>query len=204
MSLDRQTIDALVAFAKSSKLLTLLDRAGLSRLAEHGIVQNVAADTVIVRQGDAGNTFYLIAAGEVSVRVREAGNKEVARLAAGTFFGEIAVVTRQPRSATVVAVIPSRLVSFPRKPLMELIRDYPQLREVIGTAALARAEENMREALTDDDKGLAELLEGDESDGSEQDAALGGAPAATADEDSVDIDLDADPEPPDSSGRKGA
>ena len=117
MGLDRQTVDALVAFAKNSKLLTLLDRAGLARLAEHGAVQDVPADTVIVRQGDPGNIFYLVASGEVSVRVREASNNEVARLGAGTFFGEIAVVTRQPRSATVVALTAVRLVGFPRAPL---------------------------------------------------------------------------------------
>jgi CRP-like cAMP-binding protein len=209
MSLDRQTLDAMVAFAKNSKLLTLLDRAGLSRLAEHGMVQDVSADTVIVTQGEPGSTFYLLSSGEVSVRVREANNKEVARLTAGTFFGEIAVVTRQPRSATVVAVTPSRLLSFPRAPLMDLIRDYPQLREVIGTAALARAEENLRQALADDDRGLAESLEGEEEPVSLE-AALedpGAADLAVEEppaDDGVEVDLaDSAPEPPGSSGGKG-
>ena len=186
MPLDPQTIEALVAFAKNSKLLALLDRPGLARLAAHGVAEHHEAGATIVSQGDVGNTFYLISAGAVSVRVREAGNKEVAKLGPGMFFGEIAVVTRQPRSATVVAAEPSRLVAFPREPLVGLIRDYPQLREVIGAVGLARAEENLRHALAAQDKGLAKSPEGEEPGGL------------------ADLLEGDDADPSDSSGGKGA
>ena len=160
--MDRRTVGALVAFAKNSKLLSLVDRMGLVRLAERSVIQDARTGDVIVTQGEVGETFYLIAEGEVSVRVRDASPNEVARLGAGMFFGEIAVVTREPRSATVVALAPTRLLAFPREPLMELIQDYPRLREVLGTVGLARAEENLRRRASSPDQGLAEALEGEE------------------------------------------
>ena len=150
--------------------------AGLARLAEHGVVEQYQAGAVIVSQGDMGSIFYLISEGAVSVRVREAGNKEVAKLGPlCMFFGEIAVVTRQPRSATVVAILAVAARGLPARAAHGTpSRDYPQLREVIGAVGLARAEENLRHAAAAQDKGhsessagqeeggLADLLEGEE------------------------------------------
>lgn len=164
MAVTQRTVDALVAFAKNSKLLSLVDRPDLFHLAEHAVVQEVAAGQVIVKQGDPGETFYLLVTGEVSIYVKEVG-KEVARLGAGSFFGEVAVVTRQPRSATVTATLPTRLLGFPRAPLVALVLKYPQLREVLGSVGLARIEENLRNALNENPSGLAGSLEGDEPTG---------------------------------------
>ena len=69
MSVNQKTVEALVAFAKNSKLLSLVDRTDLLRLAEHARVQDMATGAVIVKQGDPGETFYLMVDGEVSVFV---------------------------------------------------------------------------------------------------------------------------------------
>lgn len=160
------TREILERFAKNSKLLSLLDSAGLERLAGHGVLTAFAPDAVVVRQGDLGATFYLIVSGEVRVCVAEAGDKEVARLAAGTFFGEMAVVARQPRSATVQTTVQTNLISFGREPLVEILRDYPKVREFLSSVGLARTEENMSSMLADSDDtgGLAGLLEPDDED----------------------------------------
>lgn len=149
-------------FAKNSKLLSLLDEAGIERLAQHGVLMPFSPDTVVVRQGEAGGTFYLIASGQVRVLVAEAGDKEVARLGPGMFFGEMAVITRQPRSATVATTEPTDLICFSREPVVEILRDYPKVRELLGSIGLARTEENINNMLDSDSGGLAGLLEGDE------------------------------------------
>ncbi len=154
---------ALANFARNSELLALLDTRGLSRLVQHAEIEFVEAGSTIVRQGDVGSRFYLVVVGELSVRVREVGDEPVATLGPGTFFGEIAVVTQQPRTATVVAATPAELISFPRDALVELVGDYPQLREHLSRVGLARSEANLEQAL-DDDVGLAELLEGEHDD----------------------------------------
>ncbi|MEM6732797.1 MAG: cyclic nucleotide-binding domain-containing protein, partial [Myxococcota bacterium] len=155
MSLNRAVMRALDRFARNSKLLYLLDRAGLEQLAAHGTIEHRDADETIVRQGDEnGHTFYLIVAGEVRVLVHDvAGPREVATLDAGNFFGEIGTLTQQPRSATVVSQTPVELVAFQREPVLEVLQDYPSAREVIGRVGLARSEENLR------GDGLAEALQ---------------------------------------------
>lgn len=151
-------------FAQNSKLLALLDAAGVERLANSGTVKQVPTGTDVVKQGDVGNDFYLIATGEVRVLVAEAGEKEVARLGAGMFFGEMAVIGRQPRSATVQTTQPTQLICFRRAPVVQILRDYPRVREFLSSVGLARSEENFNRMLDgDDDAGLADLLEGDDA-----------------------------------------
>jgi CRP-like cAMP-binding protein len=154
---------ALANFARNSELLSLVDNEGLGRLVQHAEIEFVEPGSTIVRQGDVGNSFYLVVVGELSVLVREVGPDPVAKLGPGTFFGEIAVVTHQPRTATVVAATPAELISFPREALVELIGRYPQLREHLSRVGLQRSEANLEQGF-DDDIGLAELLEGEHED----------------------------------------
>ncbi len=59
----------------------------------------------IVKEGDSGLGFYLIAEGEAVVKRK---NRTVAKLERGSFFGEMALFDDQPRSADVVAAEPTR------------------------------------------------------------------------------------------------
>ncbi len=59
---------------------------------------------VIEKEGDFGTAFYLITDGSVEVR---RGKKLLSKLGHGEFFGEMALIDRQPRSATVIAAEPT-------------------------------------------------------------------------------------------------
>lgn len=74
----------------------------LTRVADEFKIENYAPGDRIIRQGDPGDRFYLIRQGKVSVRK---GNPEdhVVELAAGDFFGEMALLSGQPRNASVWA-----------------------------------------------------------------------------------------------------
>jgi putative ABC transport system ATP-binding protein len=76
----------------------------LSGVAEKMVKERFTAGSVIFRQGDIGDKFYLIRRGSCDVFIEEDGTRKLARtLGAGDFFGEIALLTHQPRTATIVA-----------------------------------------------------------------------------------------------------
>ncbi len=74
----------------------------LTRLADKMKTQSHPAGTRIIRQGNPGHRFYLIREGTAEV-IRDPGSQRVATLGPGDFFGEMALLTGEPRNANVDA-----------------------------------------------------------------------------------------------------
>ncbi|TMB60798.1 MAG: cyclic nucleotide-binding domain-containing protein [Chloroflexi bacterium] len=96
-----------LALVKESPLFAPLSVIALERVARRLHPEQVAAGVEIVHEGDPGDQFYLVEAGELEILHR---TTVVNRLQAGDHFGEIALLRGTPRSATVRAVTPSRLL----------------------------------------------------------------------------------------------
>jgi len=96
--------------------------------------QKVDTGTVIARRGEPAHAMYLIADGEVEVKL---GHKHL-RLGAGQFFGEIAALRRTRRSATVTAVTPTRLLVLDALDLHALMDRQPELAARIEESARAK------------------------------------------------------------------
>jgi CRP/FNR family transcriptional regulator, cyclic AMP receptor protein len=77
-----------------------IDQTGLSELAKVATPVDFPAGHVIARQGEIGTGFFVVITGLVRV-VRD--GQVVARLGAGEFFGELSVLDRMPRNASVIA-----------------------------------------------------------------------------------------------------
>jgi len=87
--------------------------ASLERLARAAKVKEAPTGTVVVRQGDRGEEFFLIAGGSAEVLVRQGGeDRPVTSLGAGDFFGERALLGAGIRQATVRAAARLRLLTF--------------------------------------------------------------------------------------------
>ena len=88
----------------------------------------VAPGTVIFRQGDPGDKFYLIRTGRVRV-FRERGGREteLSVLRAGDDFGEMALFMNEPRSATVAALEETRLMVLSKEQFQRILKDFPQV-----------------------------------------------------------------------------
>jgi CRP-like cAMP-binding protein len=87
-------------------------------------VVEAPAGTVLTRAGDPGEEFFLIVDG--SARVEVPGGS-AARLAPGEFFGEMSLLDGGPRSATVVADTPIRLLVIKRRNFATLLKAAPAL-----------------------------------------------------------------------------
>ena len=87
-------------FLRPIDLFKALTPQQLTDVAEHMKKRHFAAGDTIIREGEPGEDFFLISDGEVEV-IRS--DHEVARLGPGDFFGEVALISGEPRNATVVA-----------------------------------------------------------------------------------------------------
>jgi CRP-like cAMP-binding protein len=83
---------------------------------------------VIVRQGEVGNSMFVVQAGEVEVlRETEDGEVRLAILGAGDFFGEMSIFEREVRSATVRARGEARILTVDKRTLLKRIKEDPFL-----------------------------------------------------------------------------
>jgi small-conductance mechanosensitive channel len=107
--------------------------AGRARFLEYGPGQ------AIVRQGEEGETLYLVARGEVAVVVKtDGGEKEVARLGRGALFGEMSVLTGEPRSATVTALGDAALLGLDREAFHRILDEGPELAQRLAEVIAGR------------------------------------------------------------------
>jgi putative peptide zinc metalloprotease protein len=106
----REHIEALA----SLPFMAGVSRAELRRVGTHLQTEEFETGQLIVRQGAHGDRFFVILDGQVEVlRIAGDGHAErLAELGPGDYFGEAALVANVPRTATVVAEAPSRLLSL--------------------------------------------------------------------------------------------
>jgi cAMP-dependent protein kinase regulator len=102
------------------ELLAGLPGQTLARLAQRMERHEVAPGTVLVREGEPGDRFYVVFAGMLSVTQRALGSRGVLR--PGDYFGEVALAMHMPRTATVAAITPAVVASCDRETFDELVR----------------------------------------------------------------------------------
>jgi CRP/FNR family transcriptional regulator, cyclic AMP receptor protein len=96
----------------------------LERIAAITTPETVAAGRVMARQGDLGETFYVVVDGRATVTVE---GEEVGSVGPGAFFGEMALLDGGPRMATVTATTPMDLLVLDRTDFDSLLEDCPSV-----------------------------------------------------------------------------
>ncbi len=117
--------------------------------------QSVGKGQVITRRGDEALSMYFIASGVVEVRM----NNHSIRLTDGGFFGEMAIIGRHKRAATVVSVEPAQLMILDTDDLRDLMTRKPQLADRLKEATeerIAHLSDNLDDLAPDD---LAQVME---------------------------------------------
>lgn len=98
--------------------------------------------SVILTEGEAGTSMYLIVSGEVKVYTRGTGNSGsvyLAKLGEGDFFGEVSVLTGKPRTATITASQRTELLRLDKEKLDATLVRYPGIRKVLDDFYKKRA-----------------------------------------------------------------
>ncbi len=114
-----------VKFLKKTPLFAQFSEKELEALFSTAKVREFEAGSVIVREGDPTSIgFYLVLEGQVEVRK---GHKVLAKLGAGDYFGEMALIMDAPRSADVVAMQKTKCLMITRWELRSIISSYPDV-----------------------------------------------------------------------------
>jgi CRP-like cAMP-binding protein len=100
----------------------------LAKFADFMEVERVPQWAIIVKQGDIGNTMYLILEGELRVRINMMGKETIlTTLGIGEFFGDISLFDHGPRSADVVANSDALLLKISSDAFNNLAKAAPEI-----------------------------------------------------------------------------
>jgi small-conductance mechanosensitive channel len=136
---DDERIARLARMIAGVPVLASLLREGHEALARSAREHVYGDGEVIVREGDAGDSMFVIAEGQVAVTI--GAGHEVARIATGGFFGEMSLLTGDPRSATVAARGDCRVVEIGADAFKDYVTTHPDAIETIAAAAANRRRE---------------------------------------------------------------
>jgi CRP-like cAMP-binding protein len=101
----------------------------IDRIAGLASTRSLSADQILFSKGDPGDALYGVLDGEIRISAGSPGGKEVILNAihAGEFFGEIALLDGQPRTADATAVVDCELVRIPRADFIRYMESEPRL-----------------------------------------------------------------------------
>lgn len=127
------------------KMFSSLNKKELRLVGRVADVVTVEDGAPIVTQGTTGHEFYMIMEGRAAVR---RGNRKIAELGPGQYFGELALLDRGPRSATVVADGDVELAVIGQREFFALLDDVPTLAHKLLVSMAARLREADTKALS--------------------------------------------------------
>jgi cAMP-dependent protein kinase regulator len=118
-----------------------LSKEEFRRVVSHLTLRHYEEETIIVSEGDPGESMFIVVNGEVRVNTTDTKGKQItlANLTEGEFFGEVSLLTGRPRTATIITNIPSDLLELTRRDFDGIVADFPHVREVLKDSHQQRA-----------------------------------------------------------------
>jgi CRP/FNR family transcriptional regulator, cyclic AMP receptor protein len=127
------TQDTKIKSLRQAPLFEGLSKRELTELARRSEDMELDAGTVLCREGDVGQEFFVILDGEVEVKRK---GKRIGTRGAGDFIGEIALLEDIKRTATVTAKTPLHVFVLTRPAFQHLVNEHPAVeRKVLRTLA---------------------------------------------------------------------
>jgi len=128
------------AVLRSVPLFSSLDSKATAELGKYLTIHDYPQSATIFRTGDPGDAMYLIDVGKVQISITDADGALVtlAELGSGDFFGEMAMLDGQGRSANAIATENARLAKLTRDDFLSFMRSDPRVTLELLTALTAR------------------------------------------------------------------
>jgi CRP-like cAMP-binding protein len=104
-------------------------------LLRSGEAEDFAAGVTIFNKGEPAETMYVVQEGSIALSI---GDRTVEVLGPGGLFGEMAVIDREPRSASAVAVTDTKLVAIDKRRFWFLVQETPYFAEIVMRVMAAR------------------------------------------------------------------
>jgi CRP/FNR family transcriptional regulator, cyclic AMP receptor protein len=125
--MNSQEIEAIAAKVPLFSSLSSMDRTAICRIMLHKKFSQ--GETIVHEDDDEGQTFFVIVSGRVHVAVITSEGKSaiLATLKPGDFFGEMAILDGEPRSASVIASEDCTLLMLYRKMFLDILQRYPKI-----------------------------------------------------------------------------
>lgn len=127
--------DAKIDAMAKVPLFARCSKRDLARIAQLADEVDLAAGKVLAQEGSRGREFFVLLEGSAEVRK---DTKQLATLGPGDFFGEIALVTDHPRTATVTATTQLRVLVVTDRAFRELLRNSPDIQGKVLAAVADR------------------------------------------------------------------
>ena len=136
---DREADDRVASQLRATHLFGDLDQQQISALAAACNQARIPAGEVFIKEGDPGDHMYLVVSGRLRVTQKsEYGDVVLGEVREGEHFGEIALLGRTPRMATVTAVTACELIALSRDTLQKFIAQNPKLSETLTSGLIYR------------------------------------------------------------------
>jgi len=127
--------DAKIDLLKRAPLFAQCSKTELGQVAQAADEIDVSEGKVLTREGESGREFFVLVEGAAEVRRK---GRKINTMESGDFFGEIALVSDRPRTASVTATTPARLLVITDRAFRELMRNMPSIQLKVLTALADR------------------------------------------------------------------
>jgi CRP-like cAMP-binding protein len=117
-----------VEIVRKLDLFESLDKRIIKKIAKRCVTRHYPQGEAVITQGQTGLGVFFITSGKVKVEIDKGeGPVAIAELGRNEFFGDLAIIDNEPRSASVIAIEPLECLLLTRDTFMKLMNRYPEI-----------------------------------------------------------------------------
>jgi CRP-like cAMP-binding protein len=145
---NEHDLHIVASLLKTIELFKELDEQAHAEIISHVTLDYLPENHLVFKEGEAGDRMYFIKSGMVKIfhaGVSDSFDQELAVLGDGDFFGEMALISDEPRNASAKTLEPTEVFIFRKEDFLNLISTNPVVAEKVSKEFLERVKQNIRD-----------------------------------------------------------